>query len=181
MIHSGDTLTNPVTGERLIFHRTSSETDGESILVETIVEAGGSVAAAHVHPHQSERFEMLAGSVAFSVGDREIDAHPGDVITVEPGTAHRFRNSGDDEARFMCEVRPALGFESLIETMFALAAGGKTNDRGLPNPLRLAVIADAHFDTVRLPFPSAPLQRGALSVGAPLGRMMGYRSAEVLS
>jgi hypothetical protein len=59
--------------------------------------------------------------------------------------------------------------------MFTLAAEGKTGRRGLPNPLRLAVIASAHFDTVRLPFPPTPLQRAALAVGAPLGRALGYR------
>ena len=63
----------------------------------------------------------------------------------------------------------ALEFESLIETMFTLASEGKTDRKGLPNPLRLAVIARAHFDTVRLPFPPAWLQRAALALGAPLG------------
>lgn len=178
MIRSGDALTNPVTGERLIFHRTSEDTDGEAVLVETIVAVDGSVASAHVHPHQTERFEVLEGSIGLRLGDREVEAHPGDVLTVEPGTPHRFWNSGDGDARFMCEVRPALGFESLIETMFALAAQGETSDNGLPNPLRLAVIAHAHFDTVRLPFPPAPLQHAALAVGAPLGRLMGYRPTE---
>lgn len=71
-------------------------------------------------------------------------------------------------------MRPALGFESLIETMFTLAAEGKTNRKGMPNPLRLAVVAKAHFDTVRLPFPPAWLQRAALGLGAPLGRLLGY-------
>jgi hypothetical protein len=58
--------------------------------------------------------------------------------------------------------------------MFTLANEGKTNRKGLPNPLRLAVIAKAHFDTVRLPFPPAALQRIALAIGAPLGRALGY-------
>ena len=75
---------------------------------------------------------------------------------------------------FGAEVRPALKIESLIETMFTLAAEGKTNHHGLPNPLRLAVIAQAHFDTVRLPFPPAIVQRAALTAGAPLGRLLGY-------
>jgi hypothetical protein len=44
----------------------------------------------------------------------------------------------------------------------------------MPNPLRLAVIARAHFDTVRLPFPPALLQRLGLALGAPLGRVAGY-------
>jgi quercetin dioxygenase-like cupin family protein len=174
MITPGDRLENPVTGEVLIFHRTAAQTGGGSVLVETIVRPDGFVAAAHVHPHQTERFEVLEGRLGLRVGGDDLLAGPGDVVRVEPGTPHRFWNAGDGEARFLCEIRPALAFESLIETMFALAAEGRTNRRGLPSPLRLAVIARRHFDTVRLPFPPAALQRAALAVGAPLGRALRY-------
>jgi quercetin dioxygenase-like cupin family protein len=179
MIRKGDRLENPVTGEILIFHRTSRETDGESVLVETIVRPDGFVAAAHLHPHQTERFEVLEGRLGLLVGDQELLAEPGEVVTVEPGTPHRFWNAGETDARFVCEVSPALEFESLIETMFSLAAKGKTNRKGMPNPLRLAVIARSHFDTVRLPFPPAWLQRAGLALGAPLGRLLGYRASVV--
>jgi mannose-6-phosphate isomerase-like protein (cupin superfamily) len=175
MIHPGDTLENHVTGEVLVFRRTSAQTNGESVLFETIVRPDGFVAAAHVHPNQTERFEIVQGALALRVGSDELLLAPGEVAVVPPGTPHRFWNAGQEEARFVCEVRPALGFESLIETMFVLAAEGKTNKKGLPNPFRLAVIAQAHFDTVRLPFPPASLQRAALAVGAPLGKLLGYR------
>ena len=79
----------------------------------------------------------------------------------------------------MCEVRPALRFEQLLETMFALAADGKTNQKGMPNLLRLAVIARAYFDVVRLPFPPPSVQRAALALGAPVGRLLGYRPTYV--
>jgi hypothetical protein len=49
----------------------------------------------------------------------------------------------------------------------------------LPNPLRLAVIAKAHFDTVRLPFPPVAIQRAGLALAAPLGRALGYRETVV--
>jgi quercetin dioxygenase-like cupin family protein len=175
MIRKGDRLENPVTGEILIFHRTSRETDGEAVLVETIVRPDGFVAAAHLHPNQAERFEVLEGRLGLRVDDQELLAEPGDIVTVEPGTPHRFWNAGETEARFLCEVSPALEFESLIETMFRLAAEGKTNRKGMPNPLRLAVIARSHFETVRLPFPPAWLQRLGLALGAPVGRLLGYR------
>src|SRR5262249_29778482 len=84
--------------------------------------------------------------------------------------------AGDDVLHFVCVVRPALQFEQLLETMFALAADGKTNRKGMPNPLRLAVIAQATFDTVRLPFPPAWMQRAALALGAPAGRLAGYEA-----
>ena len=179
MIRPGDRLENPVTGEVLVFRRTSEETNGEAVLVETTVRPDGFVAAAHVHPDQTERFEVLEGLLGLRVGEREVLAGPGDVAVVAPGTPHRFWNAGESDARFLCEVRPALQFESLIETMFTLAAEGRTNRKGLPNAFRLAVIARAHFDTVRLPFPPAALQRAALAVGAPLGKALGYGETAV--
>jgi len=175
MIRTGDTTHNPVTGERITFLATSHDTDGEAIVIETAVQPHGFVAAAHVHPFQSERFAVAAGTLALKVGRRTVSLGPGDVVTVEAGTPHRFWNAGEDQVRFVCEVRPALEFASLIETMFALAADGKTNRKGMPNPLRLAVIAKAHFDTVRLPFPPAWMQKVGLALGAPLGRLLGYQ------
>ena len=179
MIQAGDSIENPVTGERLVFRKTSRETGGQAVVIETIVQPNGFVAAAHVHPKQEETFEILRGSVGFKVGRKKLVAGPGQRITVPAGTAHRFWNAGDDEAHFVCEVRPALQFEQLIETMFSLATDGKTNKKGMPNPLRLAVIANEHFDTVRLPFPPAFIQRIGLALGAPVGRLFGYKPTYV--
>src|SRR6266705_1894360 len=175
MIRSGDTIHNPVTGERITFHQTSADTDGEAVVIECSVQPRGFVAAAHVHPSQTERFNVIEGTLGIKVGKERKTLGRGEVAVVEAGTPHKFWNAGEDEVRFVCEVRPALEFESLIETMFALAADGKTNRKGMPNPFRLAVIAKTHFDTVRLPFPPAWLQKAGLVLGAPLGRLVGYR------
>jgi quercetin dioxygenase-like cupin family protein len=174
MIRTGDTVENPVTGERITVLATSADTDGEAVVIETVVQPQGFVAAAHVHPFQSERFAVAAGKLGLTVGDERTTLGKGEVATVEPGTPHRFWNAGGEEVRFVCEIRPALQFESLLETMFALAADGKTSRKGMPNPLRLAVIARAHFDTVRLPFPPAWIQNAGLVLGAPFGRLLGY-------
>ncbi len=176
MIHTGDTIHNPVTGERITFLATSADTNGEAVAIEVVVEPHGFVAAGHVHPAQSERFAVVSGTLGLKVGGQKLELGAGEVATVEAGTAHRFWNAGEEEVRFRCEIRPALRFESLLETMFALAADGKTNRKGMPNPLRLAVIARAHFDTVRLPFPPAWMQAAGLALGAPLGRALGYAS-----
>jgi len=185
LIRTGDIIEDPVTGERITFLATSVDTDGEAVVFETFVQPDGFVAAAHVHPKQEERFEVLSGTLALKVAGEEIITGPGETLTVPAGTPHRFWNAGDVEVRFRCEVRPALQFEQLLETMFALAADGKTNRKGMPNLLRLAVIARAHFDVVRLPFPPAFVQRSGLALGAPLGRLFGYtptyvRTAEPL-
>ncbi len=164
MIRAGDTIENPVTGERLVFRKTSAETNGEAVVLERFVRPTGFVAAAHVHPSQEERFEVPKGQVGFKLDGEEIVACAGDRISVPAGTSHRFWNAGAEDAHFVCEVRPALQFEQLVETTYALAADGKTNRKGMPNPLRLAVIARHHFHDVRLPFPPAWMQRVGLAL-----------------
>ena len=122
---------------------------------------------------------MIEGTLGLKAGKEKKTLGRGEVAVVEPGTPHKFWNAGQDEVRFVCEVRPALQFESLLETMFGLPADGKTNRKGMPNPFRLAVIANHHFDTVRLPVVPAALQKAGLALGAPLGRGIGYRPTYV--
>jgi quercetin dioxygenase-like cupin family protein len=174
MIRAGDTLVNPVTGERLVWELTSRDTNGAYTLFDTYVEPGGAVAAAHVHPYQTEIFTVIEGRLGVKRGREKLELVPGQVALIDPGTRHTFWNAGDETLRFRAEVRPALQFESLIETMFTLAAEGKTNKKGMPAPLRLAVIARHHFDVVRLPLVPHALQKLALVPGALLGRAFGY-------
>ena len=179
MIKAGDTLTNPVTKERMTFLKTAAETNGEYVLIELRAAPGAVVAAAHVHPHQTETFEVISGTLGAKIGGKAVEAKSEGVVVIEPRVSHKWWNAGEDELVFRAEVRPALQFEQLIETMFGLAADGKTNRKGMPNPLRLAVIARQHFDDVRLPFPPAWMQRTGLALGAPVGRVLGYQATYV--
>jgi mannose-6-phosphate isomerase-like protein (cupin superfamily) len=174
VFHAGDQIENPVTGERIVFHETSAETNGERVVFETIVQPGGFVASAHLHPLQTERFEVLEGTLAMRRGKETVELGAGETVVVEPGTPHKFWNAGDGAVRFVCTVTPAVQFERLIATMYSLAAAGKTNRKGMPNPIRLAVIANHHFDDVRLPVVPHKLQKLALVLGAPVGRLVGY-------
>ena len=174
MIKTGDTLTNPVTKEHMTFLKTAADTNGEYVLIELRAEPQAVVAAAHVHPSQTETFEVLSGKLGAKVAGRKIEAEAGDALVVEPGQAHKWWNAGEDELVFRTEVRPALQFEQLIETMFSLAADGKTNKKGMPNPIRLAVIANHHLGEVHLPVVPRWMQKAALAMGAPIGRLFGY-------
>jgi len=174
MFRTGDTIENPITGERLTFIKTASDTDGEVTVVEVTVRPDGFVAAAHVHPKQTEIFRVVSGRMGAKLDRKKLEAGPGEVLTIEPGVAHKFWNVGEEDLVFVAEVRPSLEWESLIETMYSLAADGKTSKKGMPNPFRLAVIANAHFDVVQLPVIPAWVQKAALAMGAPLGRALGY-------
>lgn len=166
MIQTGDSIANPVTGETVTFQRTSAASGGELVIAEITLEPGGSAAGVHVHPKQTEEFRILDGAVGFRRGRGRLVAHKGETVVVKAGTAHAFWNAGEGRARFVCEIRPALGFERLLETMFALARDGKTNRRGMPHPLRLAAIAHHHHQDIQLPVVPGSLQRLAATLGS---------------
>lgn len=170
----GDEIENPATGERIVFRKTSAETGGAAVVVETFLRPYAAGTRAHLHPAQEERFEVLDGSIGFQLGRRRLVAGPGHRLTVRAGTPHRLWNAGDEEARFLSEIRPALQFEQLVTSLFALAADAMSTRNGTPSILRRAVVMRAHFDTARLPSPSPPIQRLGLALAAPLGRLLGY-------
>ena len=94
MIRAGDSIENPVTGERIVFRKTSAETNGEAVVIECFVKPNGAVAMAHVHPSQDERFEVLKGSLTLKLDGKELPAGPGDRILVPAGMKHQFWNAG---------------------------------------------------------------------------------------
>src|ERR687897_2115192 len=98
-IQPGQTLENPVTGERFTFTDTAATTGGELLAFELALRPGGAVPIPHVHPIQAERFEVIAGRMRFRIGLRRRLAGPGDVVEVAPGVLHGFANAGDGGAR----------------------------------------------------------------------------------
>ena len=164
MIKPGDTIENPVTGERFTFTHTAASTDGELLAFDFALRPGGAVPIPHVHPIQTERFEVTDGRMRFRVGMRTVIAEPGDVIEVEPGVMHSFANAGDTEAKLRVEVRPALQMEEMFAEVVALAEAGQMTRRGMPrNPLVLADLARRYDQEAHAPLMSVGVQRALLA------------------
>jgi quercetin dioxygenase-like cupin family protein len=164
MISPGQTLENPVTGERFTFTDTSASSGGELLAFDLGLRPGGAVPIPHVHPIQTERFEVVDGRMAFRVGLRKIQAGPGDLVEVAPGVLHSFANAGEDEARVRVEVRPALAMEEMFAEVVAMAEAGRMNRRGMPrNVLELAVLARKYDQEAHAPLVSVRLQRVLLA------------------
>jgi quercetin dioxygenase-like cupin family protein len=164
MITPGQTLENPVTGERFTFTHTAGSTNGELLAFDFALRPGGAVPIPHVHPIQTERFEVVAGRMRFRIGLRTVLAGAGDVVEVAPGVAHSFANAGAEEARLRVEVRPALAMEDMFAEVVAMAEAGRMTRRGLPrNPLELAVLARRYDQEAHAPLISVGLQRTLLA------------------
>jgi quercetin dioxygenase-like cupin family protein len=164
VVAPGQTLTNPITGERFTFTDTAATTDGELLAFDLALRPGGAVPIAHVHPIQTERFEVIEGQMRFRIGHRTRLAGPGDVVDVAPGVIHAFANAGEEEARLHVEVRPALAMEQMLAEVVALAEAGRMTRRGLPRSLRdLAVLARKYDQEAHAPYLSVGVQRMLLA------------------
>jgi quercetin dioxygenase-like cupin family protein len=164
MIKPGDTIQNPVTGERFTFTHTAASTDGELLAFDFALRPGGAVPIPHVHPIQTERFEVTEGRMRFRVGLRTVIAEPGDVIEVAPGVMHSFANAGDTEAKLRVEVRPALKMEEMFAEVVSLAEAGQMTRRGMPrSPLVLADLARRYDQEAHAPLMSVGVQRALLA------------------
>jgi quercetin dioxygenase-like cupin family protein len=176
-IQPGQTVDNPVTGERFTFTHTAASTDGALLAFDFALRPGGAVPIPHVHPVQTERFEVTAGTMRFRVGLRTVIAEPGDVVEVEPGVMHSFANDGDEEARLRVEVRPALAMEEMFADVVELAEAGRMTRRGLPrNLLDLALLARTYDAEAHAPLLGVRLQRFVLAPLVWLARARGART-----
>jgi quercetin dioxygenase-like cupin family protein len=163
-IAPGQTLENPVTGERFTFTHTAATTAGELLAFELALRPGGAVPLPHVHPIQTERFEVVSGRMRFRIGLRTRVVGPGEVVEVAPGVLHGFGNAGEEEARMRVEVRPALAMEQMFADVIAMARAGRMTKRGLPrNPLELAVLARTYDQEAHAPFMTVGMQRVLLA------------------
>jgi mannose-6-phosphate isomerase-like protein (cupin superfamily) len=175
MATNGQTIVNPVSGERITSRATAAETDGQLVAIDLELAPNGRVPGGlHMHPLQEERFEVVRGRMRFRLRRKQIFAGPGDVVVVPAGVPHDFANAGDGEALLRVEVRPALKREQLFETAVALTEEGRTMRNGIPKPLELALFTREFENEVRAAFPPLWLQRVSLAPLAWLARRRGY-------
>jgi mannose-6-phosphate isomerase-like protein (cupin superfamily) len=64
----------------------------------------------HRHPYP-ETFIILEGTATFTVGDEEIEAHPGDIVVGPANVPHRFVNSGSGVLR-QIDIHAAARFST---------------------------------------------------------------------
>lgn len=176
MAKTGDMIEHPVTGEKIIFRKTAKDTGGELLQAELIVKPHGFVAAAHIHPLQEERFEMLAGKVKLRMNGIDSEIQTGESAIIPPRTSHIWWNDGDQEAHVLVDIRPALRTEEFFETFFGLAQSGKVDEKtGLPNLLILALMMREFENEICLAKPPIAVQRILFGVLGLLGRLRGYQ------
>ncbi len=95
------------TGEKFRVIKGRAETGGEFAQAHFDLGPGGHASREHIHPHQEESFEVLAGTLTVIVNGEEKVVSAGESIVVPPGTPHQPFNRGNVEMRSIGHIRPA--------------------------------------------------------------------------
>jgi quercetin dioxygenase-like cupin family protein len=175
-VRAGEVYENRVQGDRFVVREGSEDTGGERLVGDLYIRPGGAVAAKHVHAYITERFEVVTGTVRFHVGGRDELARQGEPVEVLPGVVHDWWNVGEDEAHVLVDIRPAERFELMIANLYGLANDGKTNARGVPNLLPLALFAREFRREGEFIRPPRIVQRLLFALLAPIARVRGYKA-----
>jgi hypothetical protein len=94
----------------------------EALEMEASYRGDGPMPPMHLHPRQTERFEVLDGTMLTVIGGVERSYESGDVFDVPAGTPHQM--GADGPARLRWEVRPALRTAEFFERMYTAPPSG---------------------------------------------------------
>lgn len=177
MAQVGDTISHPLSGERLTFLETSASTGGEFLKLGLEMAPGGTLPRPHTHPRAEERFEVAAGRVQIITDGKPRVADAGETVVVPRGAGHVWGNPFDETAAVVVTVQPALKLETFFETWFGLARDGKVNARTqMPSFLQLVLVAHDFRAEMGAPGLFGLAIRGLAPAISPLARARGYRS-----
>jgi quercetin dioxygenase-like cupin family protein len=175
-IQIGEVIENPVTGERATVLELPWKNPESRTSAELIALVGARVVGEHHHPAMVERFTVLEGELTVKREGQTSILREGETGVVEPGVWHDWWNASDRDARVRVEAIPGERFAHVIETLFGLARLGHTNDKGMPDPLQLALFAQEFGDVIVFRRPPPAVQRGIFGALAPIARWRGYRA-----
>ena len=104
----------------------SHQTDGAYEVVLNQVPAGFGPPA-HVHRSMLQAFYVLEGRISFQLGGEWVEADPGKVVIVRPGTAHTFANRTGESA-YLLQIQSGGALEPMFEDMARAFPAGSAAD-----------------------------------------------------
>jgi quercetin dioxygenase-like cupin family protein len=169
MATAGQTITNNVTGEKLKWLKLGTDTNGNLMQFELCVAPKGHMPVRHIHPTQSESFEVKSGIFKVECGGHYHHLKSGESVLVEPGQPHQWWNESEsEEANVIITVQPAKNFEVHMEQIY-----GIFNKTGRLSFLQIMTMAKKNEMVLAgIPFFIQKIMRAILS---PIGKILGYK------
>ncbi len=134
------------------FLLTGNDSDNKVSVFEFSVPAGEKLAApAHKNNEYEEVLYGVEGVLTWTVNGAPIEVGPGDVLCIPRGATHRFDNFGDEDAKQLAVISPAIMGPAYFRDAAAVinaAAGGP------PDRAKMTEVFQRHGLTVAAPTPA---------------------------
>lgn len=161
---------------QVTFLETAADTNGARLVMEHRIQGGNTSPPDHLHQHQVETFEVLAGQMWVRVRGKEKTLSVGDAVTVPKGTPHTFKNVGDEALHIRVTLEPANNAETFFETITGLEQRGLLPGTRITwgQLLQMSLLI-RYYD---MPFAGVPLwvQRPVFGLLGALAQRSGYRA-----
>lgn len=168
-------VSNPKTGQDIRFIKTSKDTNGEILEMESTYHAHSKEPAAHYHPYQEEDFVVVSGELTVSIHGKLKVLRQGDRLNIPPNTVHAMWNRSENVTVVNWKVQPAMNTEFLLEMINGLARDGETNAEGMPGILQVALMVNNFTDEFRLSKPPFIIQKILFLILTPFAYLAGYK------
>ena len=119
---------------------------------------------------------MLAGTLGLTVNGREHLLKAGESFVVPPGARHLPHNAGEEDVRFVAEMRPAGRFEEFLAEITAANNSGR---EGIAYLLTAAGVLKRFPDTEHPTTLPRPIERTVFAVMAMIGGLSGLQPPTV--
>ena len=166
-------LANPATGEKITILTSTTESGG-TVLRNRIEEPDEKCAPRHLRPHHQEHIRVIDGAIRRDLPDHGSDvlAAGGDWV-LPPGMPHAWVAEGGTAA-VEIEFRPALQTEAFLDELTRIVEPGQMNEKGVPDPLRVSLLAPRFGEEIEITSPSRPVQKMVFVLPAPIAHLV-YR------
>ena len=162
------------SGDSVELLEPAAASDGAFTRIRFVFAAGGLRVPPHRHLDQDETFEVLSGTLGYTLRGKEHRAAAGSTITLPRGIIHQHFSVGPEEAMVIQTMRPGLDFDYIAENLFGLGTEGR-GIAGLDSIIQGLVWVRKMKGPFYL---GAPLwlQRSLAALVAPIAYRFGYRA-----
>jgi mannose-6-phosphate isomerase-like protein (cupin superfamily) len=177
---------DPRTSSRIVFRKTGDETNGDLLQFDSYRQSSRLDSVLHVHPRQEEKIHVISGTITFAMNGITFPLAAGHTIVIPPGKAHAWQTITADNHHVVTELRPALHFEEILQTV-TVASGPKTarevrsrsrTSSETTDWLRIAATLSSFPDEYYAALVPIPLQRLLLRTLGPILRHLFHASRQ---
>lgn len=176
MAYKGKIINNKKTGQQISFIQTSDDTGGELLEMESLFQPNSKEPVPHYHPFQEEFFTVLEGELCVRINNGIKILTQGDILRIKKNQVHSMWNSSSNTTRINWKVMPALDTEYFLENGIGIANEKKTDEKGMPGLLQIALLANRFSHVYRVAKPSYAIQKILFTLLTPFSYLAGYRS-----